>query len=292
MAEHTAIGWCDGTCNFWIGCTKVSVGEQGACEHCYAEDWAKRYYPAAKWGDFPRKRTAEATWAAPYAWDRKAAREGTRPCIFANSLADMFDNQVEPQWRADAFAVMRETPRLVWLLLTKRPQNIERLARDAGGMPDNAALGCTVVTQAEADRDVRHLLAAETRMFRFLSIEPMLGPIDLTPWLERGDAGLRQIDPLAAAMLSAGEMDGSAWVRPAIDWVICGGESGPHRREMNPDWARSLRDQCQNAGVPFFFKQWPGPRPKSNGCELDGREWKERPHVAPMRALEKQGVLL
>lgn len=290
MAEHTAIGWCDGTCNFWIGCTKVSVGEHGACEHCYAEDWAKRYYPSAQWGDFPRKRTAEATWKAPYAWDRKAAREGTRPFIFTNSLADMFDNQVDPQWRADAFNVMRETPRLVWLLLTKRPQNIARLAAEAGGMPDNAAIGCTVVTQKEAERDAPHLLSAPTRMFRFLSVEPMLGRIDLDCLsLGRG----RSFNALTGehTLENHGHIS-SGHPTDTIDWVICGGESGPHRREMSHDWARSLRDQCQRAGVPFFFKQWPGLRPKSNGCELDGREWKERPRVAPLPAREKQGAML
>ena len=173
MAETTSIGWCDGTLNFWIGCTKVSVGEHGACTDCYAEAWAKHKYPAAKWGDFPRVRTAVSTWKQAKTWNKKAALEGTRPFIFTNSLADIFDNQVDPAWRADAFALMRETPHLVWLLLTKRPQNIARLCDKAGGLPPNAALGCTVVTQREVARDVPHLLAADLRheaMFRFLSI--------------------------------------------------------------------------------------------------------------------------
>lgn len=258
MAETTNIGWCDGTLNFWIGCTKVSVGEHGACTDCYAEAWAKRYYPAAQWGDFPRKRTADTTWNQAHTWDKKAAREGTRPFIFVNSLADIFDNQVDPAWRADAFALMRETPHLVWLLLTKRPQNIARMCEAAGGIPDNAAFGCTVVTQREADRDVPHLLAADSQhnaAFTFLSIEPMMGPISLTPWIT-----LR------------------------LDWVICGGLSGPRWREhdLPADWALSLRDQCKRAGVPFYFKQWNALRPKGRGCELDGREWKQRPTVAPL----------
>lgn len=254
MAETTNIGWCDSTLSLWIGCTKVSVGAHGACTDCYAEAWAKRYYPAAQWGDFPRKRTAQTTWDQARAWDKKAVREGTRPFIFVNSLADMFDNQVDPQWRADAFQLMRETPHLVWLLLTKRPQNIAAMCEAAGGIPDNAAIGCTVVTQREADRDIPHLLAAPTRMFRFVSIEPMMGPISLTGFSLR------------------------------LDWVICGGLSGPRWREheLHADWTRSLREQCDGAGVPFYFKQWSALRPKGRGCELDGREWKERPAVAPL----------
>lgn len=293
MAEHTNIGWCDSTLSLWIGCTKVSVGEYGACTDCYAEAWAKHKYPAAQWGDFPRKRTAQSTWDQARAWNKKAAREGTRPFIFVNSLADIFDNQVDPQWRADAFQLMRETPHLVWLLLTKRPQNIAAMCEAAGGIPDNAAIGCTVVTQREADRDIPHLLAAPTRMFRFVSIEPMMGPIDLAalPDLSEIDRTYSVLQPVWRCRPNAdgyGNHDGPGWtshlIHPAIDWVICGGLSGPRWREhdLPADWARSLLHQCQNADVPFFFKQWPALRPKGRGCELDGREWKDRPKVAPL----------
>lgn len=248
MAE-TTIGWCDYTFNPWIGCTKVSP----ACDHCYAAEWAARYYPAAKWGDFPRKRTGDAAWSAPKSWDRKAAAAGTRPFVFCASLADIFDNQVDPQWRRDAFELMRATPNLVWLLLTKRIGNAEALTREAGELPPNAALGATMCDLKEYDRDRIKLRDARDNLgalFSFVSLEPLLGMIILD--------------------------------KNAPDWIIVGGESGPRRREMDPDWARKLRDQSKELGRAFYFKQWPALRPKGKGCELDGREWKERPFVAPL----------
>lgn len=247
MGQNSAISWTDHTFNPWIGCTKVSP----ACDHCYAEEWSKRY-GRAQWGNHPRQRTSAVNWRNPIKWNK----ETPGAFVFCASLADIFDNQVDPQWRADAFALMRATPRLTYLLLTKRPGNILSLAQGAGGLPGNAALGCTVVTQEEHDRDVPKLWAAKTVLggaFAFVSIEPMLGPIDL------------------------GE-------RPGIDWVICGGESGAHARPLDERWVRDLRDQCEAHGVPFHFKQWGGRHAKANGKELDGREWCERPHVLTKQA--------
>ncbi len=254
MSAQTAIEWTDATWSPWWGCTKVSVGDKGACEYCYAEKMANRF--GVGWGPHaPRKLMSPAHWLEPARWNRKAEREGTRPFVFP-SMCDPFDNAVDPEWRRWFFERMRTTPALVWLLLTKRPQNIQRMSEAAGGLPDNAAIGCTVVTQEEARRDIPHLLGAQTNMFRFVSIEPMLGPIDLGDMLKRGSAGLAAIDPMAAAMLHAADLERLAWVRPRIDWVICGGESGPHARPSHPDWFRALRDQCAAAGVPFLLKQW------------------------------------
>lgn len=231
MGTNTKIEWTDHTWNPWIGCTKVSP----ACDHCYAEAWAKRY-GRAQWGDHPRQRTSAANWRAPYKWNKETPGD----FVFCASLADIFDNQVDPQWRADAFDVMRATPCLTYLLLTKRPQNIERLASLAGGLPANAAIGCTVVTQDEANRDVPKLLhAGGPHRVRFVSIEPMLGPITLWP-----------------TWLTDYETDNNGPVWAGLSWVIVGGESGPNARPMHPDWARSLRDQCAAGGVAFFFKQW------------------------------------
>ncbi len=263
MVANSAISWTDHTWNPWIGCTKVSP----ACDRCYAEQWAKRY-GRAQWGNHPRERTSANTWRQPLKWNK----ETPGAFVFCASLADVFDNQVDPQWRADAFDVMRATPRLTYLLLTKRPQNIERLTDDAGGLPANAALGCTVVTQEEYDRDIGKLLSAKARLkpaFAFVSIEPMLGPMDLTA-VNRGD-GQGVMRPLDGRFTT-------------LDWVICGGESGAGARAIDADWVRSLRDQCRAADVPFHFKQWGGFTAKAGGKELDGREWCERPTLKLPRA--------
>lgn len=286
MGENSNISWTDHTFNPWIGCTKVSP----ACDHCYAEAWAARY-GAVQWGNNPRKRTSAANWNGPRKWQRFAEKLDTRPFVFCASLADIFDNQVDPAWRADAFQLMRETPRLVFLLLTKRPQNIERLAAAAGGMPANAALGCTVVTQHEAERDVPVLLEAKraTRpLFSFLSIEPMLARIDLTDLQtdKHGDLNAftgRGVWP--GAKPYADSMNATKATLPKLDWIICGGESGPDARPIDPAWVRDLRDQCADHDAPFHFKQWGGFTPKAGGKEIDGREWCERPHVKPLPAL-------
>jgi protein gp37 len=261
VGENTKISWCDHTFNPWVGCTKVSP----ACDGCYAEHMMATRLGRVAWGapgqgTGTRERTSSANWAKPLAWDRKAARDGTRPFVFCASLADVFDNAAPAAWRRDLFDLIRATPHLTWLLLTKRPQNIAKLfsetitpeLRKAWSVPallgksfwpPNAAIGCTVVTQAEADRDVQHLLhvrAALNPAFAFLSMEPLLGPVDLT-----------RIRPRPGDEFSA--------LRPSyIDWVITGGETdqGAHKaRPSHPAWFRSLRDQCAEAGVPFHHKQ-------------------------------------
>lgn len=221
MAENSAIEWTDHTFNPWVGCTKVSP----ACDHCYAEGWAKRTGQEHLWaGD--RRRTAGSYWNQPLAWDRKAKSAGIFARVFCASLADVFDNKVATEWRDDLWNVIAATPNLDWQLVTKRPQNIPKMIAEAwgDGWP-NVWLGTTVENQEEADRRIPHLRAAPAKI-RFLSVEPMLAPV-------------------------RPELDG-------IHWVICGGESGPGARPMNPEWARSLRDQCQAAGVPFFMKQMGG----------------------------------
>jgi len=263
MAENTAIEWADHTFNPWTGCTKVSP----ACDHCYAESWAKRS-GTVRWGHGePRRRTTDANWRLPIKWNAQAQREGRRFRVFCASLADVFDNEVPVQWRVDLFRLIASTPHLDWLLLTKRIGNalpmMREVAQQCGGgeqpMP-NVWLGATVVTQAEADRDVPKLLSVPARV-RFLSIEPMLGPVDLGRFI--GACERPEDDPQP---IEHCERCGCVWNRdephecppgfgPRPDWVICGGESGPHARPMHPDWARSLKQQCQAAGVPFFMKQ-------------------------------------
>ena len=240
MAEHTKIEWADDTFNPWTGCTKVSP----ACDHCYVEGWAKRTGQPQLWtGD--RRRTSAAYWRRPLKWNREAAASGKPRRVFCASLADVFDNQVPVEWRWDLWSLVRATPHLTWMLLTKRPQNIAKMLPFGWRLPgerpspftsvwSNVWLGTTAENQIEWDRRLEHL-ARVPAVVHFASVEPMLGFIDC------GNA----FDP---------PPEGSPY--HPINWVICGGESGPGARPMHPDWARSLRDQCAAAGVPFHFKQW------------------------------------
>ena len=264
MSENSKIEWCHHTFNPWIGCTKVGPG----CDNCYAEaDFDKRRH-VVQWGaGQPRKRTAMSTWAMPLRWNAKAERLGVRYRVFCASLADVFDNEVPAEWRADLFELIERTPHLDWLLVTKRIGNVRQMIPDRWSvcMPPNLWLGITVVNQAEADRDIPKLLGLKVSV-RFLSMEPLLGAVDLTryhDWLGRSAGGMWcpdcpergvGIDPdehthCLGEVVDAAPYDG-------IDWVIVGGESGPKARPMHPQWARDLRDQCAEAGVPFLFKQW------------------------------------
>jgi protein gp37 len=263
VSENTKIEWADHTFNPWEGCQKVGPG----CDHCYAEARNARFGggQAVNWGPgAPRRRTSDANWRLPLKWNRQAAADGRRFRVFCASLADVFDNEVDPMWRVDLLKLIAETPNLDWLLLTKRIGNVRQMMADAfragwpehgsvwerwGEMFSNIWIGATVVNQAEADRDIRKLLAVPASV-RFLSIEPMLGPVNLKE-VEISGSGHHEFDPIIVANVLhpfAG--------RPRIDWVIVGGESGPNARPMHPQWARNLRDQCAEAMVPFMFKQW------------------------------------
>ncbi len=257
MAENSAIEWTDHTFNPWIGCTKVSPG----CDHCYAEQRMDKRLHVVQWGaGQPRKRTGEDNWAKPVKWNARAEREGRRFKVFCASLADVFDNEVPEHWRWDLFRLIDKTPHLDWLLLTKRIGNALAMLNDAASAVanehvgaaewdrapwSNVWLGASIVNQAEADRDIPKLLATPAAA-RFLSMEPLLGPVNLRSLTLNGGGGF---DALTGGPVSARD-----W--PGLDWVIVGGESGPSARPMHPDWARSLRAQCNAAGVPFFFKQW------------------------------------
>jgi protein gp37 len=149
VGENSKIEWCDHTFNPWIGCQKVSPG----CDHCYAEGWAKRS-GLVKWGPHgERKRTSEANWRKPLQWAKAARDTGKRPRVFCASLADVFDNQIQPSWRIELFAMIECTPELDWLLLTKRPENIERQAPIFWqGLMPNVWLGTTAEDQERYDR--------------------------------------------------------------------------------------------------------------------------------------------
>jgi protein gp37 len=233
-----------------------------------------------QWGNHPRRRTGARVWNDPIRWQREAEKTGERPFVFCASLADVFDNQVDPAWRADAFSVMRKTPNLIYLLLTKRPQNIAKMAAAAGGLPANAAIGTTVEDRKRANMNVPALLDAsedlwhaKTRpLFTFVSCEPLLEEFDLTDFPadphSKDNAGYR-IDalrgktwlPKGANDLTPGYVVGEreyVGLCHGIDWVITGGETDQGdqmARPTHPDAFRSLRDQCAAAKVPFHHKQ-------------------------------------
>lgn len=285
MSEETKIEWADATFNPWIGCTKLSPG----CANCYAEELMDKRYGRVNWGKGnPRSRTSEANWKLPLRWNRKAgadllsaahilrdekagnhniewAKAVRRPRVFCASLADWLDPEVPIEWLAEMLDTIRRTPHLDWLCLSKRPELWgERISSvrsylsnvaphtaqiswtaswgDDVSIPSNVWVGTSVEDQKRAEERIPELLRIPARV-RFLSCEPLLGPVDLHTLYEGGS-------PNNLTALDSG----------LIHWVICGGESGPNARPMNPDWARSLRDQCRAAGVAFFMKQMGGAR--------------------------------
>jgi protein gp37 len=256
MAE-TNIEWADYTFNPWRGCSKVSPG----CANCCAEKLSKRNPEVlGEWGPKGRRSiAAESYWKLPMKWERKAKKAAARKRVFCLSMGDVCDDRpelIEPRERLKG--MIAQTPNLDWLLLSKRPENYARLFGWGDSWPRNVWLGTSVENQEEADKRIPHLLACPAAV-RFLSVEPMLGPVDLTriDWAYGENeftipAG-RRLQKRFIHALRGYCNDGG---QTKIDWVICGGESGPNARPMHPDWARSLRDQCVAARVPFFFKQW------------------------------------
>lgn len=230
MAKNSSIEWTHHTFNPWWGCTKVSP----ACDHCYAETWAKRVGQGVWGAKAPRRFFTDKHWAEPLRWNKEAIADGERRRVFCASMADVFERRAELNpWRERLWALIEATPMLDWLLLTKRPQEIGNKVPWTNDWPENIWLGTTVENQRFAEIRLPHLLKHRAKV-RFLSCEPLLGPIDLRAWMKANKkAGLH-----------------------GIDWIIAGGESGPGARPMHPTWARGLRDQAMLAKVPFHFKQW------------------------------------
>jgi protein gp37 len=223
MGENSKIEWTDHTFNPWIGCQKVSPG----CDHCYAEAMMDHRYHKVEWGPHgERKRTSAANWRKPLQWQRAAEAIGKRARVFCASLADVFDNQAEPQWRDALWYLIRQTPDLNWLLLTKRPENIHKMLPAYWPLP-HVWLGTTCEDQESYDRRWPILRDVPAHI-HFISYEPAIGPLSILP-----GAGVP-------------------------DWLICGGESGRDARYMHPTWAAMVRDQCREAGTAFFMKQMTG----------------------------------
>ncbi|HEY8881916.1 MAG TPA: phage Gp37/Gp68 family protein [Dermatophilaceae bacterium] len=279
MSDKSGIEWTDATWNPTVGCTKVSAG----CDHCYAETLVNRF--AGTSPAFPTtfdivNLRSDRFLTQPLRW-RKPRR------IFVNSLSDLFHKDVPDEFIARVFAVMALAPQHTFQLLTKRHGRMRSLltsdafadlfaealytVEDPTGREvaepwapwplPNLWLGVSAEDQGTADLRIPALLGTPAAV-RFLSCEPLLGPIDL--------GFTEPCDHVRYSHLDIG-----CW--RAIDWVIAGGESGSHARPMESGWVRSIRDQCATAGIPFLFKQWGGRTPKANGRTLDGRTWDEYP---------------
>lgn len=233
MAENTSIPWCDHTFNVAWGCWKISPG----CENCYADAWDARF-GGDHWGrSSPRRLFGEKHWTEPLKWNRGAEAESRRHRVFCSSMTDVFlDDEAVKGELPKLWALIRETPWLDWQLLTKRPERIaESLPSDWGSGYPNVWLGVSAESQKYAD--IRQPILCEIpAAIRWLSVEPMLESIDF-----EGDMG-------------------------GIDWVVCGGESGAKARPFEWAWAESLRDQCDDADVAFFMKQF-GSNAWCEGCE-------------------------
>jgi protein gp37 len=249
MSDHSAIEWTEATWNPTTGCDRVSPG----CDHCYALTLAKRLKAmgSTKYQNDGDARTSgpgfaitlhDASLRIPYRWREPRV-------VFVNSMSDLFHARVPVSFVRQVFEVISQTPQHTYQVLTKRARRLARLAPDLP-WPENLWMGVSVEQAAQLHRidDLRAVPAA----VRFVSAEPLLGPL---PGLDLSDIG----------------------------WMIVGGESGPHHRPLDLEWARSVRDVCVAASVPFFFKQVGGRTPKALGRDLDGMTWDEMPAVSRLR---------
>ena len=286
MSDNSAIEWTDSTWNVVTGCTEISPG----CDNCYAKTFAER------WRGIPGHHFERGfdvvlrpkRLGLPLKWRRPRR-------IFVNSMSDLFHDAVPDEYIARVFAVMALAQQHTFQVLTKRHGRMRSLLRSAsfghlvaeqgrqhhigsqgdwlqvaamlGGAPlPNVWLGVSVEDQKWADIRVPALLDTPAAV-RFLSCEPLLGPVDLHFWLTGVDPNTRRSETPDVDVVG-------------LDWVITGGESGTRARPFNLYWARSIRDQCTAAGVAYFHKQHGGRTPKANGRELDGRAWDEFPRTA------------
>ncbi len=240
--ENSEISWTDNTFNPWIGCTKITPG----CDHCYANTLNKRC-GHDNWGKGEARRvTSDSYWRKPLKWNRLAQDTGQRIKVFCGSMCDWADKSAPDGVRDDLWSLIRQTPNLQWLMLTKRPVQAKKfLPDDWGEGYAHVALGVTVENRKHGLPRIEVLRRTPTKV-RFLSIEPLL-------------------EDLGALDLSG------------IHWVIVGGESGHGYRPMERVWVDRIRRQCDEQGVTFFFKQWGGTGKGKGGCLLDEQEVKAFP---------------
>jgi protein gp37 len=238
MNDRSAIEWTDSTWNPITGCTKISPG----CAHCYAEAITLRF---ARGGRFLPGQTTIRMHSdrlrIPLKWRDPRL-------VFVNSMSDLFHEEVPEDFILQVFEVMREARQHTFQVLTKRHERLVELSPRIA-WPTNVWMGVSVENQVWADRRIPALKKVPASV-RFLSCEPLLGPVSLDSHLD------------------------------GINWVIVGGESGAKARPVDGAWVRMIREQCVVKGVPFFFKQWGGRTSKANGRLLDGRTWDDMPNRA------------
>jgi len=265
MGEHSKIEWCHHTQNFWIGCARESRG----CLICYAERGDARWGHQSWGAKGTRRRTGRDIWRNPLRWDRNAQATGLPALVFASSYSDFFEDHPLPNlWRPEALDVITATPHLIWLLLTKRPQNVlDMVPWSTVDWPGNVWVGTSVEDQDNAAERMPHLARIPAPV-RFVSAEPLIGPLDLTEWMPPVDDDLR-LSAAERAMLAPvdryAEMGITGYERAlslaprqyTVDWLITGGETGPKSKAApaHPQWFRDLRDQATARRVPYFHKQ-------------------------------------
>jgi len=272
MAE-TAIEWTKYSFNPWHGCQKIDP----ECKNCYAKDWMDA---AQYWGkDAPRRNFSKAHYAKPGRWNRSAKRDGKRELVFCMSMGDLFEDRADLiDHRNRLFGTIDHTPYLIWLLLTKRPENFEKMlpwmmfdgAFSERKIPDNVMLGVTAGTQKSADTKIPILLNTPA-MGHFVSYEPALERVDFSRWL-----GYREREN-------------------KISWIIAGAERVKHdpklARPAKLDWFRQARDQAVENDAAFFLKQKIEDGRKISMPELDGKVWAEYPDCITSRLEIKEGGL-
>lgn len=252
MAPNTAIEWTNATWNPVTGCTKISAG----CDNCYAERFSERFrgvkgHPFQNGFDLtlrPDRVEQPLSWRKP-------------KMVFVNSMSDLFHKEVPKEFIKRVFDTMEKADWHIFQVLTKRSSLMRNFVNNRyknGKAPEHIWLGTSVEDNGRCSR-IRHMQEMNASV-RFLSIEPLIGPIE--------NLDLK-----------------------GIHWVIVGGESGPRARPMKSEWVRSIRDQCKSQEVPFFFKQWGGIRPKSGGRLLDGKEWSQFPKLSST-ATDPNGLYL
>jgi protein gp37 len=280
MGETSIIEWTDSTQNFWRGCDKVDP----TCAHCYMFREQRRY------GRDPSTviRCGPATFNAPLspAWARKRAEciaDHGRHLVFTCSWSDFFHEAADP-WRDEAWDVIRRTPGSTYQILTSRPELVlDRLPADWGDGWPHVWMGVTIGNRRFVHRADQ--LRAIPAAVRFISAEPLLGPLEWEPNYSDPDDCARSLRPEYKGWTWKDQLDLNG-----IDWLIAGGESGgpAHRRLVDYrhrprcdriGWVRDLREACVASGTAFFFKQWGGPTPKTGGRELDGRTWDDMPRL-------------
>lgn len=290
MGEDSKIEWTDATFNPWVGCEQISPG----CDHCYAKRGSARLgaQHGLKLWEGDHYYTSEGYWQKPLLWNRRAKESGTVARVFCGSHCDVAEDRPEhvaPRMRLSL--LMRDTPHLLWLLLSKRPANYRVLFPSWVWNLPNVMAGCTVEDEKRAEERLPSILGLGAAGGTFVSYEPALELVDFRPYMAPVAIGLAMAHhdltghPCSGSGTSAGcEQCGLAWESgDGIDWLICGGESGPGSRPFHLAWSRTVRDHASEMGVAFFMKQT-GVRPFDAGLPLpkpkhpkggDESEWPE-----------------